>query len=229
MSITTTISRVMGNDPTEIPRWTQPMILNPEKCAPLGPPVGGRRWFDWPDQRLEVEEVGEPISPDNRAIPEGPLFKLWQDGGGYMLQPLRAHVRGTYAERTTVVARAVKQPKAQRPVDMLNAVGLLTGHTQHGKFAIRTVPSILARFKAKADIEFRSVGDGSDVMVTAPGGALLTAHRDDIALLSPLIVPFVLNGAVHCEVTKHREPVDAVTLAFAIPNPIPWCMECMPK
>ena len=113
-------------------------------------------------------------------------------------------------------------------MDVLNTVGLLTGHATR-EVRIRSVPSILARFKAKADIEFRSVGDGSDVMVTAPGGALLTAYRDDIALLSPLIVPFVLTGSVHCEVTRHREPVPAITLALAIPDPIPWCLECSPK
>ena len=111
---------------------------------------------------------------------------------------------------------------------MLDVVSLLTGTRRNGQFAIRGAEAIIARFKAKG-IEFKPIGDGSDVVVTAAGGRLLNDYRDDIRSLSPLLVPYILNGAVHCEVSTHREPVDAVTLAFAIPDPIPWCMECMPS
>ena len=111
---------------------------------------------------------------------------------------------------------------------MLDVVGLLTGHTQRGKFAIRGAPAIIARYKSKG-IEFVPVGDGSDVMVVAAGGQLLNDHRDAVRLLSPLLVPYLVSGVVHCEVSRHRQPVEAVTVALAVPDPLPWCLECMPK
>lgn len=96
---------------------------------------------------------------------------------------------------------------------------------QHGKFAIRGAPAILARYKSQG-IELVPVGDGSDVMVVTAGGQLFNDHRDAVQLPSSLLVPFILNGAVHCDVSKHRDPVDAVNLAFAVPDPIPWCLVC---
>ena len=78
---------------------------------------------------------------------------------------------------------------------MLNAAGLLTGHGGAGRYGFRGCEAIIARFKAKG-IEFQPVGDGSDVVVTAPGGRLLTtAHRDEVRLVSPLLVPYLLSGS----------------------------------
>ena len=74
-SIATTVSRVMGGDPKEVPRWSMPMLLDPKKCPTLGP-VGRRTWHDWPEQRLELEEDGELLSPDSPAIARAPYFKV---------------------------------------------------------------------------------------------------------------------------------------------------------
>ena len=94
--ITTARSALRGGDPTRVPEWTQAILIDPARCARLGS-HNGRDWYDWPAQRLEVEEVGELIDRNSPAIGESPHFKVPQPGGGYMLQPLRAHVRGTYA------------------------------------------------------------------------------------------------------------------------------------
>lgn len=228
-SVVSTISRALpGGDPREVPRWGSPVVILEDQCEYLGT-HGGRRWFDWPTQKLELEEVGELIDANSPAIPDGPSFKVWQANGGYMLQPLRPYVRGTYAARVAVVARGPAAPAAPAPVDALDAVSLLSGIGGSGKFRFRGPDAILARLQDKAGIELRPVGDGAELLVIIPGGTLSAARRDELMLLTPLLVPFIANGAVHCE-GRHREPVPATTLALAIPSPRPWCgsPECMP-
>ena len=99
-------------DPKEVPRWTE-VILFDKPDPPLGPPISGRNWFKW--QRYEVEEIGEPREPDDRSIPEGPAYKAWQADGTYLLQSLKAHLPGTYLQRTTVVSRPVPTPPPSVP------------------------------------------------------------------------------------------------------------------
>ena len=108
---------------------------------------------------------------------------------------------------------------------MLDGLTLLT---RQGHYKYRSLPDILWKLKDKAGVEFLPHGSGSEVLVTAVDGRLITAYLQEIVTLTPLVVPYVLTGSVHCDVTA-KCPREAVTLAFAIPTPIPWCMECSPK
>lgn len=129
---------------------------------------------------------------------------------------LRGHVYGSHTARLNVVPRSPKPAAAQAPVDALNGAPTLTGHTQHGKFAIRGPAAILARLpeqRCRDRAHWRRVRRaGHRRREPAPH-----EPRDELQLLTRLLVPYILNGAVHCEVTRHRELVEAVTLAFAIP------------
>ena len=109
-TITTAVGRVLNSgNPREVPRFTQHMIFEKTILKELGT-TKGRAWFDWGDMKLEVEENGEPIDWDSPAIAEIPYYKVWRDDGGYMLQPLKAFVRGTYAERVAVREAAKRLP-----------------------------------------------------------------------------------------------------------------------
>ena len=214
MSLMTTVSRAVRGGRREIPTWSMPVIIDITKCKPLGE-HRGRSWYHWPEMDLELEVIGEPIRDDDPAVPSGPMYRLERDGR-IDLQVLKPYLPGALAALGAVVTRSPKPPAAQRPVDALNAASLLTGHGGAGRYSFRGCAEIVARFRAKG-INFRPVGEGSDVLVTAPGGMLTTAHRAEVMLVTPLLVPYLLTGsAPHCEVSRHREPVEAVTLAVAI-------------
>ena len=60
----------------------------------------------------------------------------------------------------------------------------------------------------------------SKVMVSAPGGRMITRYRQEIVTVTPLIEADVFTGSADCEVTPDCKR-EAITLAFAIdPNPL---------
>ena len=53
----------------------------------------------------------------------------------------------------------------------------------------------------------------------------ITGYRNEVALIAPLIVPYMLTGVVDCEVTPDCKR-EAITVAFAIPANLAWCSVC---
>ena len=81
---------------------------------------------------------------------------------------------------------------------MLDGLTLLT---RQGHYKYRSLPDILWKLKDKAGVEFLPHGSGSEVLVTAVDGRLITAYLQEIVTLTPLVVPYVLTGSVHCDVS----------------------------
>ena len=125
--------------------------------------------------RLEVEEVGEPLGMNDRAIPDGPMYRVC--AGRRRLHPPAAQgprPRDIPAAHDGVVATPANARRRRLRLTCWTPSPCSRGTAATGSYAFRGPEQIIARFKAKG-IEFRSVGDGSDVMVTAAGGR---AHHE---------------------------------------------------
>ena len=140
---------------------------------------------------------------------------------------MRAHVRGTFAERVSVREQAAKSPPPQAPLDFLDTNSVLTGHTQHGRYAIRGADPIMDRYRTKLGVEFYPGADPFSFEYTAAGGRLVFAHRRDLQDLAPLLAPRINTGvAAGCEYPSHSGYVEALSLREASPAPRPWCLAC---
>lgn len=221
-----TVGRVLRGGPWQQPRFRQPIVMEVRQLEPLGKHSGAEWWY-WPELKCEVEQVGELLDVNDRAVPDGPLIRVRGTDGDLRLQPLRTHAPGTFAARTTVVPRALRAPAPQRPLDFLDGNTLLTGHTQSGRFAIRGTDPIMDRYRAKLGVEFYPGADPFAFEFTAPGGRLVTAFRRDLQDLAPLLAPKINTGvAPGCDYPNHSGYVEARSLREASPAPKPWCGEC---
>ena len=106
---------------------------------------------------------------------------------------------------------------------MLNYVSQLTGRGGAGRFEFRGREAP-ARLKEKG-IELQALQEMASVLVTSAGGRLDQATVYQLLLTSSYIVPLELTGSVDCVVTADCKR-EAVTLALALPAPLPWCGIC---
>lgn len=219
------VGRVLrGSDPKQVPVWTSVSLIDPATCPSLGQ-VGRRTWYDWPAQRLELEEVGELLEPNDPAIAAAPYFKM-PVAGGYQLRPLRAHPRGTFAALSTRGLKAPKPAPAARPIDAL-ANDLLLNHTSThhavASYRVRGAQAIVDRL-ARKGVTLRLSIDRAHLIASAPGGRSIPATAQLIEATRPLLLAHLRGEPLRCVVTAHGKDVpEATTLTT---GGAPWCGQC---
>lgn len=218
----------------------------------LGEPLGeinGHAWYTGPSWRpsAEVEVTGrvfEALDP----LPPGPILRRPDRRYAELVE----HRSGTF-EALRAEPKPPKPPKPHRPADALALLTVLARTTEHvvarapstaggtlvrprrpeerGPYIrpaagpIRGPEAILAAL-AKRGVLVGLNADRTALVVTGPGGRVTLDPRAVIEAAGPLLLAYLKGSPLHCTVTVHAEPVDAVTIAL---GGSPWCGECSPE
>ena len=201
-----------------------PLVIDITKCRRLGEHRGRTSYVA--EQRLELEERGELLDPAREVVPDGPAHRVRKDGD-VLLQGLQPHLRGTFASRTSTVPKTPK-PKtvSNRPSNSLDTVQVFTGSGSRASPAVanrRKMQGVLAKL-ARRGVGVHRSADGSGLVVMGAG-----TYIEAMRAATSVLLPWLRNGvAPSCQVSKHKTPVPAITVATGGPDNIPYCGECQP-
>ena len=191
-------SRPARQRPDQVPRWSQPMVLDPARCTPLGagrPPqlvrlaraaAGGRG-----GRRADLDPT---TAPSRRGRTSGSS----RTTAATCCSRCAAHVRGTYAARTPPATE--RREAAEAAASGRHARRRQPAHAAHaasGSSPIRGAPDHdhSRGTRARASSSCAS-GTGRRPGHRRRRSAPHSPPRRG-QLLSPLLVPYLLNGAVH--------------------------------
>ena len=214
-SIATAVRAIRGE--WRPPTYHRPLPIELHQLEPLEP-LSGKACYAFQD--LELEQAGPLLDPDFDIIPNGWVLKV-RKGDRLYYQGFTYHEKGWREQLKTAVAPAVKAPEPQKVIDLLTRFDLFT---KQGVYWIRGVKPIRERLRRKG-IEQRLSADRTKAVTTGAGGKAMWSHLDAAAAVEPLTVPDLRGETPYCEVTKHRTPAEAVTVAA---GGLAWCGECQP-
>jgi hypothetical protein len=226
----TVLDRIVGRDatPWQPPQISAPLLLD---VADLGKPLGEFR-----SRRYYAHKLGELVEDprrrltDDDILPSTPLVPVTAEDGTREYRVLKFAPPGTFAALTTVPTVGPKPPPASKPADLLSGFDLLNRQVPRTSaeqtFSIRGAEQIRARLLSKG-ITLTLTPDGAGIVITAPGGRVLSPYVEAVQIAAPLLVPFLTDNRSRalCTVTAHPEPVEALTMAAGAP-PQPWCGAC---
>ena len=148
------------------------------------------------------------------------MLKVHKDRKLYY-QAFTLHEAGSLERLKTAAVPAVKAPEPQKVIDLLIRFDVFT---KQGVYWIRGVKPLREKLRRRASSSTcRPTAPGPSRRVPAAGRCGRTWMQTHA--IEPLSVPDLRGETPYCEVTKHRTPVEAITVAE---GDLAWCGECQP-